>query len=495
MTFQLNGFARSTLFAAMIAAGVTTVHAAERVNLETQNLKAVSSAKMMVHEAAGLEANELSVERTRTYANGRTVTRHVQMHKGIPVFGEAIIEHRDLNAKIPRMVGKKLRNIGNDLPSVTPIYSASDAILQAKTQSRVFDTFNEKAKLFIKQDDKGIAKLIYLVSFNANTDEPSRPHYILDANTGAVLQKWEGINHAAGTGPGGNAKTGQYEYGTNFGALDVTQSGSTCSMNNANVSTIDMKQRTSGSTPFSYTCPRNTYKLTNGAFSPINDAHFFGGVVFNMYQNYLGIRPITQKLLMKVHYKRAYENAFWDGTAMYFGDGATTFYPLVSLDVASHEISHGFTEQHSGLIYSGQSGGINEAFSDMAGEAAEYFNKGTNDFQVGAEIFKGPGALRYMNNPPQDGASIDNASQFTSTLDVHYSSGVYNKAFYLLATKPGWNTKMAFQVMADANSMYWVPTTTFNQGACGVQNAATNRGYNVADVTAAFSAVGVTCTP
>jgi Zn-dependent metalloprotease len=227
----------------------------------------------------------------------------------------------------------------------------------------------------------------------------------------------------------------------------------------------------------------------------MNDAHYFGGVVFNMYQTWLGVRPISQKLLMKVHYKRAYENAFWDGTAMYFGDGATTFHPLVSLDVTSHEVSHGFTEQNSGLVYSGMSGGMNEAFSDMAGEAAEFFMKGSNDYKVGAEIYKAAGALRYMNNPPLDGRSIDNAANFTSTLDVHYSSGVYNKAFYLLATKTGWNVQKAFQVMADANRLYWTASSTFNQGACGVETAALNRGYVKADVTAAFSAVGVTCTP
>ncbi|MEN9867106.1 MAG: hypothetical protein RL748_2696, partial [Pseudomonadota bacterium] len=221
----------------------------------------------------------------------------------------------------------------------------------------------------------------------------------------------------------------------------------------------------------------------------------FGGVVFNMYQGWLGVRPISQKLLMKIHYKRSYENAFWDGTAMYFGDGATTFYPLVSLDVAAHEVSHGFTEQNSGLIYSGMSGGMNEAFSDMAGEAAEYFRSGTNDWQVGREIFKAAGALRYMDNPPQDGRSIDNAANFTSAMDVHYSSGVYNKAFYLLATTAGWNTRKAFEIMADANRLYWTAGSTFNQGACGVQNAAANRGYTVADVTAAFAAVGVTCAP
>src|SRR3546814_574538 len=149
---------------------------------------------------------------------------------------------------------------------------------------------------------------------------------------------------------------------------------------------------------------------------------------------------------MKVHYSNSYENAFWDGSSMTFGDGASTFYPLVSLDVSSHEVSHGYTEQNSGLNYSGQSGGINEAFSDMAGEAAEYyFNGGSNDFLVGAQIFKGSGALRYMADPPQDGRSIGHADDYTSGMDVHYSSGVYNKAFYLLASKSGWNTETAFQ--------------------------------------------------
>lgn len=80
-------------------------------------------------------------------------------------------------------------------------------------------------------------------------------------------------------------------------------------------------------------------------------------------------------------------------------------------------------------------------------------------------------------------------------MDVHYSSGVFNKAFYTLATKSGWNTRKAFDVFVLANQLYWTPTSTFNQAACGVQQAASAKGsgYPVADVTAAFSAVGVSC--
>jgi len=172
---------------------------------------------------------------------------------------------------------------------------------------------------------------------------------------------------------------------------------------------------------------------------------------------------------------------------------ATTFYPLVSLDVSAHEVSHGFTEQNSALVYSGMSGGMNEAFSDMSGEAAEYFMNGSNDWMVGEQIFKGTGALRYMDDPTQDGSSIGHADDYSGQ-DVHYTSGVFNRAFYQLATTSGWGTQSAFQAMALANQTYWTANSTFDQGGCGVYNAAGDLGFSQADVRAAFAVVGVnTC--
>src|SRR5690606_1465305 len=166
--------------------------------------------------------------------------------------------------------------------------------------------------------------------------------------------------------------------------------------------------------------------------------------------------------------------AFWYGPGISFGDGVSSFYRLVSLDVTADEVWHGFTLQNSDLVYSGQPGGINEAFSDMAGEAAEYYMNGSNDFLVGAQIFKGSGALRYMNNPPLDGASIDSADDYYSGLNVHYSSGVYNKAFYVLATTSGWDTVKAFKTFARANRMYWSSNSGYNDAACGVEEAASD---------------------
>lgn len=445
----------------------------------------------------------LELVNTATDPDGTRHYRYRQTFRGIPVFGEHVIVSENADGSPRHLFGHRIDGIAADLGAQAaariPRAQALSLARHAAFGNRVaaLQVSRERAEQVIFVDDDRKAHLAYVAEFFADAPRggaPTRPFVVVDARTGAVLRQWEGLATAdIGTGPGGNQKTGQYEYGTDFGYLDVSQSGSTCTMNNANVRSVNLNHGTSGSTAYSYTCPRNTFKQINGAYSPINDAHYFGGVVFDMYQDYIGVAPLTFQLQMRVHYSTNYENAFWDGTGMTFGDGASTFYPLVSLDVSAHEVSHGFTEQNSDLVYSGQPGGINEAFSDMAGEAAEYYMNGSNDFLVGAQIFKGSGALRYMNNPPLDGMSIDSADDYYSGLNVHYSSGVFNKAFYLLATTSGWDTPKAFKTFARANRLYWSSNSDFNDAACGVETAASDLGYNVANVTAAFTAVDVSC--
>src|SRR3546814_16168035 len=120
-------------------------------------------------------------------------------------------------------------------------------------------------------------------------------------------------------------------------------------INSEKFTTINLVHCTSVSTPGTYTCPRNTVEAINGAYAPLNDAHYFGHVVFDMYNDYLQTSPLTNKVTLKVHYSTNYENAFWEPATqtMYFGDGASTFYPLVGLDVLAPEVSPGFTEQNS----------------------------------------------------------------------------------------------------------------------------------------------------
>ncbi|NQY35144.1 MAG: M4 family metallopeptidase [Alteromonadaceae bacterium] len=420
--------------------------------------------------------------------------RFQQEYKGVPIFGYSLAATETAMGLLTDVKGDFLNLDAYDI-SVVPAFSSKKAMKKAlrKKKAKAGTAYNQENKMFIYMVND-MPTLVHRVSYvkPSKKGTPSRPVYFIDAQTGETVLSYENIQHAeVATGPGGNTKTGQYEYGTDFGFNDVAVSGNTYTMTNSNVKTVNLNHGTSGSTAYSFTGPRNTVKSINGAYSPLNDAHFFGGVVFDMFNDYTGQAPLTFQLTMRVHYSNNYENAFWDGSAMTFGDGQNTFHPLVSLDVSAHEVSHGFTEQNSGLVYSGQSGGMNEAFSDMSGEAAEFFMNGSNDWKVGEQIFKGTGALRYMDNPPLDGRSIGHADDYSNGMDVHYSSGVYNKAFYLLATTAGWDTRSAFKVMALANQAYWTANSTFDAGANGVCSAAADLGYTAADVGAAFDAVGV----
>jgi pseudolysin len=225
-------------------------------------------------------------------------------------------------------------------------------------------------------------------------------------------------------------------------------------------------------------------------------------MIKGMYQDWYHLPVLTTgngkpMLLTMVVHEKGLDNAYWDGEKMTFGDGQDYFYPLTSLGVAAHEISHGFTSQHSDLEYYGQSGGMNESFSDMAAISADIYAYGKTNWQIGAEIVKQDNtALRYLDQPSKDcgglgSCSIDDASQYNSGLDVHESSGVYNHLFYLLATSPNWDAHKAFNVMVQANMSYWTPTTNFASGACGIIKAAKDYDYDIQAVENAIKAVKI----
>ena len=438
---------------------------------------------------------------------GTSKSKMTLTYKNVEVYGIHAVGEKNSNGDLVAAQGAMQSFAGVDMKAKI---SKAHAIKALKDQFGSSNIQNVNIRLVV---DAASGQLAYVADFLDN-DVLQRPWGVINAVSGKLLRFNDMLAHkgkpgggggnggggntsttpAEATGPGGNEKTGQYYYGVDFPALTVSADDSgNCYMESENVITTDMGNSTRRGSLFQFTCPENSYQAVNGAYSPLNDAHAFGNVIFDMFGDWYGVVPLTQKLEMRVHYGRNYENAFWDGTAMSFGDGATTFHPLVSLDVSAHEVAHGVTEQRSGLVYSAQSGGMNEAFSDMAGEAAENFMLGANDWMVGEQIFKSAGALRYMIDPTQDGRSIGHASDYTSGMDVHYSSGVYNRAFYLLATTNGWSVQSAFGVMLRANDLYWTANSTYNAGACGVESAASDLGLSASDVTAAFAAVGVSC--
>ena len=126
---------------------------------------------------------------------------------------------------------------------------------------------------------------------------------------------------------------------------------------------------------------------------------------------------------MAIHFNAGndrFENAFWNGVATFYGDGGDSTYPFVTLDTVAHEVAHGFTEQNSGLIYRDQSGGMNEAFSDISGATAEAYMKEA-DWLDGQSLMTHKDAMRYFEDPSLDGHSVgsmDTALALTSIAPV-----------------------------------------------------------------------------
>lgn len=335
-----------------------------------------------------------------------------------------------------------------------------------------------------------------------------------------MYAQWNNLKTAEvnGGGYGGNKKRGKLTYDglkDHLAGLLVTRQDARkmCLLQNSEVTVINEQT----DKVISYKCYSKNSKhnnvywdgqfdAVNGGYSPSNDALFGGYMLKRMYQDWYNIPVLFNSdgspmmLNMVVHAEM--DNAYWSQGTMVFGDGIDMFYPLTSIGVTAHEISHGFTEQHSNLIYFGQSGGMNESFSDMAAQAAEVYayGPGKNNWQIGSEIFKKNNeALRYMDlpskdcrgNQPGNGCSIDDASQYNDDLDVHYTSGVYNRLFYLISAAPGWDVRKTFDVMVDANRYYWTSDTTFETGACGVLQATQDRGFDLQTVKSAFDVVKV----
>ncbi|NJM91149.1 MAG: hypothetical protein HC863_02530, partial [Myxococcales bacterium] len=357
----------------------------------------------------------------------------------------------------------------------------ADYAKQAKTVIEPLRYARESKELVILPSSGHEARLAWHVVFFTELQAgiaPQLSNYFVDAKTGEIVKRWNGIHTLSqASGPGGNAKVSR----TWTDALDVEPSGTQFMMDTARLRTLNMNNTTTTGTVV-------TGPLNPIGDAPINDAHGFAEVTLNMLTDWGGFNSIDNagfKIVSRVHYSTNYENAFWDGAQMTYGDGATTFYPLSGdVDVVSHEIHHGFTTFHSDLVYSGQSGGMNESFSDIMGTAAEFYAEGLGaDWDLGRDIFRGNTALRFMCDPTADGRSIDNYADYVDGIDVHFSSGIMNKAFCRAARRLGSGSPTGDATVASvqkvakafylANASYWTSGSTFAQGCQGTMDATT----------------------
>lgn len=481
----------------------------------------------------------------RSQADRKTLVRYQQVYRGIPVIGAQVISQQSEGAQA-KVNGYLLEQIQiNTQPALTQARAINTATADF-FKNRPAATLSEtQAQLQLRMFAEDKLTLVFLVSFKTLDEQgkPQWPFFIIDAQDGRIVTQWDNVKNHADSGPGGNEKTHEYWYGQDgLPALEVRQEGSQCTMDNGAVRLIHLQSQWDWNrlltTAFSYPCGSNQEEYINGAYSPVNDAYYFGQIIVDMYKDWYGLNALEHsdgspmQLLMRVHFGQGYDNAFWDGEAMSFGDG-DEFYPLVSLDVAGHEVTHGFTEQHANLEYHDQSGALNESLSDMAGQASRaylferepalyraiYFNQTEITWGIGETIVRDSfgKALRFMDFPSSDGSSADcldkAMAQATGTFCaisydevvayadshlapnqrqnfiVHTASGVFNKAFYLLVQKLG--IKKSYQLMVNANMNYWTPTTDFIQGACGVLYAADDYSEDRAPIISVFKQVGV----
>ncbi|MET0523833.1 MAG: M4 family metallopeptidase, partial [Nocardioides sp.] len=280
---------------------------------------------------------------------------------------------------------------------------------------------------------------------------PSRLLSYVDAATGKVLRREEQIHTTDGSGQSlysGTVSIQVAPAGSGYTLTDPTRgNGTTVDAQNKTESILCQLLGIGCVKGVAFNSPDTSFGngTNSNRESAAVDAHYGAATTYDYFKTQHGRNGIFgdgRGVTSRVHYGSNYVNAFWDGSKMTYGDGnGTTFGPLVSLDVAGHEMSHGVTENTAGLTYSGESGGLNEATSDIFGTMVEFYAANSNDpgdYYIGEEfdLAKHEG-FRRMDNPSSDGSSVNCWSPTVGQLDVHYSSGVGNHFFYLLAEGSG----------------------------------------------------------
>ncbi|MFI6717887.1 M4 family metallopeptidase [Kribbella sp. NPDC050470] len=383
--------------------------------------------------ALGLASGEaLKVRDVVKDPDGTEYVRYERTYNGLPVVGGDLIVKRK-----GETIGKVTYNRGAKSVGVAtkPTLSQSAALSTAAKTAKFKATGNKGSLVVFVTETKPV--LAYdVVTTGVQADQtPSVLHSYIDAKTGAVLAQSDEIK----TGTGNSLYSGTVSIGTSgsYSMTDPSRGGNW---------TTDLNGATSGNGT-TFTDPDDTWG--NGATSNRQtagvDAHYGAQLTWDYYKNVHGRNGIWnngQGSRSRVHYGNAYVNAFWDGTQMTYGDGASNQRPLTSIDVAGHEMSHGVTEATANLNYFGDAGGLNESTSDIFGTATEFSANNTSDpgdYLIGEKInINGNGTpLRYMDKPSKDGRSVDCWSTSTGGMDPHYSSGPLNHWFYLASEGTG----------------------------------------------------------
>lgn len=477
--------------------------------------------------------DELQVQTVWIDELGMAHAKFQQVWQGVEVFAAQIIVHLDATGTAVNLTNGLVPWVNKDL-SVTPEINDQEAMhtviggydcASCLTDKPVVDTQVLRYE--------GVDHLVYRVQLRRldGTAETAMPVVFLDAHTGERVWSYDNLQTTAATGSGTSWYSGTVSFGTSnfsstFYSEDVTKKLGTFTYNNGTTT---------------------VYRLadTDNAWAKdaAVDAHYGASKTYDYYKNVHGRNGIDGNggpgaytaaenaaiglISSVVHYSTNYNNAYWDGSKMTYGDGdGSTFSTLTTLDIAGHEITHGVTERTAALVYSNESGALNESMSDVFGSMIERYAAGgtetTNTWHIG-ELCYTPAngtadALRYMeapHNATNSGFTSNDdpdhySERYTGTSDnggVHINSGIANNAFYLAAkggthhlgtTVTGMGADNAAKVWYRALTTYMTSSTNFSGARTATINAATDLfGASSTQVTAAtnaWCAVGVgTC--
>ena len=434
-------------------------------------------------------------------ANGATHVRMNRTYEGLEVVGGDLVAHQSKAGDLTSVSQGLTKVLDLSVkPSITTDAATKAALVVDTITDTISDLKADKHKapeLVVDATDAtpALAWRVHTTGVQAD-GTPSRLATYVDAATGDVLRRVEGLHTIDGEGNtlySGTIPLQVTQNGSAYELRDETRGGTyTTDMNNAEDSVLCQIASIGCLAGDVVTSPTTTFGTgsNDDRVTAAADAQYGTNVTWDYYKNVHGRDGIFgdgSGSYNRVHYGNDYVNAFWDGEKMTYGDGDGVGYgPLVSLDVAGHEMTHGVTEHTSGLEYSGESGGLNESTSDIFGTSVEFYadnSEDPGDYLIGeAFILDGGDPLRRMDNPSFDGNSVNCWDSSTGDLDVHYSSGVGNHFFYLLSEGSGSKTiggvehnsttcdgstitgigrDKAEQIWFRANSTYFTSTTDY----------------------------------
>lgn len=390
-------------------------------------------------------------------------TRYQQYYNGVKVSGGEYIVH-ERNGRVESINGMFFDGINlSATPALAQNTALEKALAHIGARSYKWDseaeehhlqeisrnpssTYRPKGELMIVAANGDILKKeMHLVwRFDVYATEPMSRNYVyVDAQTGAIVDVRNRIHEIDVNGTANTMYSGTQNIvcdNFNAGQYRLREAG-----RGQGIQTYNLANSTNQGNAVDFVNNSSNWTSTTNDDHAAYDAHWGAEKTYDYYwteHNRDGIDGSGMLMVSYVHYGSNYNNAFWDGTAMSYGDGSGTsggFNPLTAIDVCGHEFTHGVTENTANLDYQDESGALNESFSDVFGTSIEFYAKPQSaNFQIGEQITVNVGsALRSMSNPNQfgDPDCYNGTNWYTGTADnggVHTNSGVQNYWFYLL---------------------------------------------------------------